>query len=332
MNELKYVDPKADLTFKKVFGEHSDLLASLLNALLPLPEDGKIVSIEYLPPEIVPDDPLHKDSIVDVRCKDQNGRQFIVEMQMIWSPDYNQRALYNAAKAYSRELPVGGDYASLKTVYSLNLLNDNLDLDVPQWYHHYRLEHHEVKGETIDGIQLVFVELKKFKPHTWPERKMAVLWLRFLTEINGKTRQAPPELEANPEVRKALEMVEVAALSPEERAKYDGFQDWLCRETRRANAERRAERLPQVEAERDAANARAEAEKARADAEKARADAANAERDAANAERDAEKARANEALDKLRQTARNLKAMKLTSEQIAEATGLTADEVERLKS
>lgn len=188
MNELKYVDPKADLTFKKVFGEHSDLLASLLNALLPLPEDGKIVSIEYLPPEIVPDDPLHKDSIVDVRCKDQNGRQFIVEMQMIWSPDYNQRALFNAAKAYSRELPAGGNYRNLKMVYSLNLLNDNLDLDVPQWYHHYRLEHREVKGETIDGIQLVFVELKKFTPHTWPERKMAVLWLRFLTEINGKIR------------------------------------------------------------------------------------------------------------------------------------------------
>ena len=46
MNELKCVDPKADLTFKKIFGEHPDLIASLLNALLPLPEDGKIVSIE----------------------------------------------------------------------------------------------------------------------------------------------------------------------------------------------------------------------------------------------------------------------------------------------
>ena len=78
MNERKYVDPKADLTFKKIFGEHPDLITSLLNALLPLPEDGKIVSIEYLTPELVPDDPLHKDTIVDVRCKDQNGRQFIV--------------------------------------------------------------------------------------------------------------------------------------------------------------------------------------------------------------------------------------------------------------
>ena len=79
MNERKYVDPKADLTFKKIFGEHPDLITSLLNALLPLPEDGKIVSIEYLTPELVPDDPLNKDTIVGVRCKDQNDRQFIVE-------------------------------------------------------------------------------------------------------------------------------------------------------------------------------------------------------------------------------------------------------------
>ena len=28
---MKYLDPKADLTFKKIFGEHKDLLISLLN-------------------------------------------------------------------------------------------------------------------------------------------------------------------------------------------------------------------------------------------------------------------------------------------------------------
>ena len=32
----KYLNPKADLTFKKIFGEHPDLVMSLLNALLPL--------------------------------------------------------------------------------------------------------------------------------------------------------------------------------------------------------------------------------------------------------------------------------------------------------
>ena len=36
----KYLNPKADLTFKKVFGEHEDLVMSLLNALLPL-DEGK---------------------------------------------------------------------------------------------------------------------------------------------------------------------------------------------------------------------------------------------------------------------------------------------------
>ena len=29
---MKYLDPKADLTFKKVFGEHQDLVISFLNA------------------------------------------------------------------------------------------------------------------------------------------------------------------------------------------------------------------------------------------------------------------------------------------------------------
>ena len=32
----RYLDPKADVTFKKVFGEHKNLVISLLNALLPL--------------------------------------------------------------------------------------------------------------------------------------------------------------------------------------------------------------------------------------------------------------------------------------------------------
>ena len=64
----KYLDPKADLTFKLVFGEHPDLVMSLLNALLPLADDGQITSVEYMTPEMVPENPGKKDSVVDVRC------------------------------------------------------------------------------------------------------------------------------------------------------------------------------------------------------------------------------------------------------------------------
>ena len=51
---MKYLDPKADLTFKKVFGEHPDLVISLLNALLPFdsPEE-EVRSIEYLPTDTI---------------------------------------------------------------------------------------------------------------------------------------------------------------------------------------------------------------------------------------------------------------------------------------
>lgn len=49
---MKYLDPKADLTFKRVFGEHPDLVMSLLNALLPISVGQEITDIEYLPAEI----------------------------------------------------------------------------------------------------------------------------------------------------------------------------------------------------------------------------------------------------------------------------------------
>ena len=61
---------------------HKNLVISLLNALLPLDEGKQVESIEYLPPEMVPETPLGKNSIVDVRCEETGGRKFIVEMQM----------------------------------------------------------------------------------------------------------------------------------------------------------------------------------------------------------------------------------------------------------
>ena len=74
---------------------------------------------------------------------------------------------------------------------------------------------------------LTFVELPKFKPHTQSERKMAVLWLRFLTEINEDTTTVPEELLANPETSKALKEVEESAFTEEEMEVYDHFLDML---------------------------------------------------------------------------------------------------------
>ena len=197
---MTYLDPKADLTFKKVFGEHEELVKSLLNALLPFqtPEE-EIQTLEYLPAELVPENPLRKNSIVDVRCRDGRGRQFIVEMQTVWSKEFKQRVLFNASKAYVRQLDEGKDYSFLQPVYSLNLVNEVFEPELPGYYHYYRLVHSERTDKVIDGLHLVFVELPKFKPQTYSEKKMHVLWLRYLTEINEKTE----EVEAVTQLKKS---------------------------------------------------------------------------------------------------------------------------------
>ena len=281
----KYLDPKADLTFKKIFGEHPDLVISLLNALLPLDEGKKITDIEYLPAEITPDQPLRKNSIVDVCCKDVTGRQFIVEMQMEWTTAFKQRVLFNASKAYVRQLGKSKKYHLLQPVYSLSLVNDIFEPDMPDFYHYYRMVHEEHTDKVIDGLNLVFVELPKFKPQTISEKKMQVLWLRFLTEIDENTREVPEELLESPEVKRAIEVVEESAYSDAELAAYDKFWDTI-----------RVEQAFVDEAE-------------------------------IRYGMGIEKGIKDNKFD----TARKLKAMNvMTTAQIAEATGLTADEIEGL--
>ena len=222
----KYLNPKADMTFKLVFGEHPDLVMSLLNALLPLPEDGQIESVEYLTPEMVPENPTKKDSIVDVRCKDQQGRQFIVEMQLYWNEEFKRRILLNASKAIVRQLDKGQDYSLIQPVYCLSLVNDKaFDYETDEFYHDYAIVDVEHTDRHIEGLRFVFVELPKFKPQSIAEKKMAVLWLRFLTEIAEDTIEAPAELLENEATRKALGLVEKSAMTEGQLYAYERF--WM---------------------------------------------------------------------------------------------------------
>lgn len=279
---MRYLDPKADLTFKKVFGEHPDLVISLLNALLPLDDpEEKIVSIEYLPAEMAPETPLKKNSIVDVRCKDERGRVFIVEMQMLWSSAFMQRVLFNTSKAYVRQLGGGEKYELLQPVYSLSLVNDVFLPDLKEYYHDYRIVQIEHTDKIIEGLRFIFVELPKFTLHTFSEKKMHVLWLRYLTEIDEKTRTIPQELLDNPDINKAVLQLEESAFSDAQLLGYDDFWDAV-----------RVEKTLVSDAERK------------------------------GMERGMQKG--------LEQTARNLKKMGLSVEQISVATGLAPEEIKKL--
>ena len=316
-NIMRYLDPRADLTFKRIFGEHKDLVISLLNALLPLDDDHLVKSVEYIPVEMVPDNPLKKNSIVDVRCHDQDGRQFLVEMQMIWSKEFMQRVLFNASKAYVRQLDKKEDYNLLQPVYSLNLVNDVFMDDIPEYYHHYDIVNVEHTDKRIEGLHLIFVELPKFKPHTFSERKMQILWLRFLTEM-GDVRIVPQEFLANPEVKKAVDILEESSYTDAQLNGYDKFWDIVRTERTYINA---AIRKGMSEGR---AEGRAEGfEQGRA---KGRAEG----RAEGMAEGRAE-GRAEGEKSALYKVVERMRAMGLNDSQIAEATGMDLRQIEELR-
>ena len=325
----KYLDPKADLTFKKIFGEHKNLVISLLNAMLPLNDGERVESIEYWPTEKIPKrTQVEKDSIVDVCCHDNKKREFIVEMQMTWTESFKKRVLFNASKAYVAQSESGEAYQLLQPVYALNFVNEPMHIDADGYYHHYQLVHQENTDEIIDGLQLVFIDLTKFHPTSITEKKMHVLWLRFLTEINAHTQEAPAEMLENPEVSQALKIVEEAAYTPAEMRAYNKFWDNVSV----AKTLEYARRQEHEDAQRKFAEAEARMEQANAQIEQANAqmEQANARIEQANARIEQAEAKAEQAEAKLKSTALKLKAMGLSAEQIAAATGLALEQIESL--
>jgi predicted transposase/invertase (TIGR01784 family) len=227
---MKYLDPKNDLIFKKVFGEHPDILMSFLNSMLPLPQGQEIVELEYLSPEMIPETYLEKFTSVDVRCKDNLGRQFLVEMQMNWTTAFKQRVLFNASKAYVTQSEKGVEFKSLKPVYALNLINENYLPLVTEYYHHYAVVHLKDSNERLHGLEFVFVELDKFRAQNIRDKKLQILWLRFLTEVGEKTEHISPELLEQPEINKAIQYVMEASLSKEEKLRYEKNWDRISSE------------------------------------------------------------------------------------------------------
>ncbi|MDR0541077.1 MAG: Rpn family recombination-promoting nuclease/putative transposase [Dysgonamonadaceae bacterium] len=224
----RYLDPKYDLTFKRVFGEHKHLCISLINSMLPFEEGREVVTIEYETGELIPERRSARNSIVDVRCIDNFDRRFIVEMQMEWTESFMQRVLFNASKVYVKDLNKAEEYEKLTPVYSLNFLKENFEKSpemAQEYFHHYKIVNVARTDRQIKGLEFVFIELQKFKPSNRAEKKLHELWLRFLTEINEHTQEAPQELLAQTETQEAIHYMEVGAFTDIELAIYDREKD-----------------------------------------------------------------------------------------------------------
>ena len=105
----RFLDPKNDLAFKRIFGtdKHKDILIHFLNDVLGQKDGIKITDVKFLSPIQDPDVIAKKQSIVDVLCTDINGRKYIIEMQVARTSGFESRAQYYAAKAYTSQMGEG---------------------------------------------------------------------------------------------------------------------------------------------------------------------------------------------------------------------------------
>ena len=167
MTISKFLDPKNDVAFKRVFGseEHKDILIHFINDILELKDNNQIEDVEYLSPIQTPEIAVKKQSIVDVLCRDKNGVQIIVEMQVAPTKGFEKRAQYYAAKAYSRQLNKGKDnkYQNLKEVIFIAIADCIIFPDKEEYKSDHIILDKNSYEHDLKDFSFTFLELPKFK-------------------------------------------------------------------------------------------------------------------------------------------------------------------------
>src|SRR5438105_4233762 len=104
---------------------------------------------------------------------------------MNWTDRFKQRLLFGTSQAIVKQLASGEDYHFLQPVYGLGIVADIYEQNIPDWYHHYQfVKKGNLASDFIEHLQLIFIELPKFPVHSPDEKKLRLLWLRFLREID----------------------------------------------------------------------------------------------------------------------------------------------------
>ena len=164
MEITRYLDPRNDIAFKKIFGseQNKDVLIHFLNDILGKQGKEQIEQLTFLNTTQPPAIAAQKRSILDVLCTDAQGIMFIVEMQVAKVRGFEKRAQYYAAKAYCDQAREGDEYANLKEIIFLAIVDFIMFPDKEG----YKSEHVVLDKETHDhhlkDFSFTFLELPKF--------------------------------------------------------------------------------------------------------------------------------------------------------------------------
>ncbi len=212
---MQFLNPLTDYAFKKIFGsaESDDILLSFLNAVLGFESPYRIQQVIIQDPYLAPTIKGMKESFVDVRAVDEQGKHYIIEMQVLPVQGFEQRVLYNACKKYARQIASGDDYHLLNDVIALTITDFTM-FEHPELVSKFKLRDDSGR-EYSDDLELIFVELPKFNKQEGELANMLDKWCYFLRYAK-RLQSIPGNLAQEKEIAHAFSIANRAQLSAEE--------------------------------------------------------------------------------------------------------------------
>ncbi|MCL6584124.1 MAG: Rpn family recombination-promoting nuclease/putative transposase [bacterium] len=215
---MRFLNPKTDFAFKRIFGssESKDILLSFINAILRFSPEHEIVDLTIIDPYQAPKIKGMKDTYLDVKARSRDGREFIIEMQVLNVAGFEKRVLYNAAKSYSTQIESAEKYLQLNPVIAITITDFIMFNETTQIISSFRLiERNEFFEYKNSDLELVFVELPKFNKTEEQLADITDKWIYFLKNA-GSLEFIPQTLAIEQPISKAFQIANKANLTREE--------------------------------------------------------------------------------------------------------------------
>ena len=342
----KFLDPKNDVAFKKIFGseKNKDILIHFLNDILVFKGKRPICEVTFLKTTQDAETASKKTSIVDILCSDEKGCSYIVEMQVAQSKGFEKRAQYYASKAYSSQAKKGDKYHNLKEVIFLAIADYVMFPKKTKYQSDHVILDKESHEHDLKDFSFTFIELPKFNKPLCDLATLREKWCYFFKHADETSPQDLKKLIGNDLIiEKAYQELDSAFWTDEELRTYEKIEkqtkDYIASLEQKYDegmAKGEAKGEAKLAAEKAKAEAKLAAEKAKAEAklaeEKAKAEAKLAEERAkAEAKLAEERAKAEEEkiLDR-KNMARELREQGVSISIIQRSTKLSAKEIEDL--
>ncbi|UPA54736.1 Rpn family recombination-promoting nuclease/putative transposase [Wolbachia pipientis] len=218
----KFLDPKFDLSFKRVFGteKNKNILIHFLNDILGFTGVNTIQDVEFLSTIMNPEIASDKQSIVDVLCKDLYGNRYIAEMQLARDKGFEKRAQLYAAKAYSRQ---SGSYIDFKKVFFIAISNSTLFPPEVEYISTHNIREIKTNGHYLKDFQFVFIELPKFTKNRVEQLESTVeRWVFFFRYAENTTDEDLKDIaEKAPVIKLAYDALDKFSWSEKDLAAYE---------------------------------------------------------------------------------------------------------------